>query len=140
MSQTLLSGGVGLTPMVAMLETIAEHHPGLSAYYIHGTHDRETHAMRDHVRGLAHSGNAVRVVDFRQTPMPGEAAGEDYDHAGIITDDRLVAKKPVGEADYYVCGPRPFLRAAVSGVSLAGVASERIHYEFFGPADELLAA
>ncbi len=136
----LLSGGVGLTPMVAMLETIAARHPALPTQYIHGTHDRETHAMRSHVRALAAQGSAIRVVDFHQTPLPGETAGVDYDHAGIITDDWLIANTPTGEADYYICGPRPFLRAAVSALSLAGVASDRIHYEFFGPADELLAA
>jgi len=136
----LLSGGVGLTPMVAMLEAIVGRHPDLATHYIHGTHDRETHAMRDHVRRLAGCGTAVRVTDFHQTPLTGELAGRDYDHAGVITDDWLVANTPVAEADYYICGPRPFLRAAVSALSLAGVPADRIHYEFFGPADELLAA
>lgn len=136
----LLSGGVGLTPMVAMLETIAARHKGVQTYYIHGTHDRETHAMRDHVRTIAANAAAIEVVDFHQTPLSGEVAGRDYDHAGIITDEWLIANTPVGAADFYICGPRPFLRAAVSALSLAGVASDRIHYEFFGPADELLAA
>ncbi|KKW90382.1 NO-inducible flavohemoprotein [Sphingobium chungbukense] len=136
----LLSGGVGLTPMVAMLETVAERHPGVAAHYIHGTHDRDTHAMRDHVRGLAKHRPSIKVTDFHQTPLADEQAGRDYDLAGLITDDWLIANTPVTEADYYICGPRPFLRAAVSALSLAGVPSDRIHYEFFGPADELLAA
>ncbi len=136
----LLSGGVGLTPMVAMLERIAAQHPDLPTWYIHGTHDRQTHAMRDHVRALAEGKSAITVVDFHQTPLADEVAGRDYDRQGIITDEWLVENTPVGEADYYLCGPRPFLRAAVSRLSLAGVPSDRIHYEFFGPADELLAA
>lgn len=136
----LLSGGVGLTPMVAMLETLVAQDNAGPVYYIHGTHDRETHAMRDHVRALAARGKAVRVTDFHQTPLAGEVAGRDYDIAGIITDEWLVSETPVAEADYYICGPRPFLRHAVSALSLAGVSSDRIHYEFFGPADELLAA
>ncbi|QZP09093.1 NO-inducible flavohemoprotein [Caenibius sp. WL] len=136
----LLSGGVGLTPMVAMLETLVAQDNAGPVYYIHGTHDRETHAMRDHVRALAARGKAVRVTDFHQTPLADEVAGRDYDIAGIITDEWLVSETPVAEADYYICGPRPFLRHAVSALSLAGVSSDRIHYEFFGPADELLAA
>lgn len=136
----LLSGGVGLTPMVAMLETIAEHYPDVPTYFIHGTHNRETHAMQGLVRALAKRAAAIQVTDFHQTPLPGEAAGQDYDHAGLITDEWLIANTPVGDADYYICGPRPFLRAAVSALSLAGVPSDHIHYEFFGPADELLAA
>lgn len=136
----LLSGGVGLTPMMAMLETLVAHHPGLPVHYVHGTHDRETHAMRDHTRALAAKGAAVSVTDFHQTPLSDEVEGRDYDHAGLITQDWLLANTPVAQADYYICGPRPFLRAAVSALSLSGVPSDRIHYEFFGPADELLAA
>ncbi|MBY8826416.1 NO-inducible flavohemoprotein [Sphingomonas colocasiae] len=136
----LLSGGVGLTPMVAMLEALVASDSQMPVHYIHGTHDRETHAMRDHVRALAMQGKVVRVTDFHQTPLDGEVEGRDYDHAGLITEAWLIANTPAGEADYFICGPRPFLRAAVSALSLAGVAAGRIHYEFFGPADELLAA
>lgn len=133
----LLSGGVGLTPTVAMLETIAARHPDVATHYVHGTHDRETHAMRDHVRAFADLPN-IAVTDFHQTPLADEVAGRDYDHAGLITEEWLLANTPVGEADYYICGPRPFLRAAVSMLSLHGAPMDQIHYEFFGPADELL--
>ncbi len=136
----LLSGGVGLTPMIAMLEALVAGGSAVPVHYIHGTHNRDTHAMRDLVDGLAGKAKAARVVNFHQTPLAGEIAGQDYDQAGIITDEWLVANTPVVEADYYICGPRPFLRHAVSGLSLAGVPAARIHYEFFGPADELLAA
>lgn len=136
----LLSGGVGLTPMVAMLEALVAQGSETPVHYVHGTHDRQTHALRDQVRGLAAQGKAVRVTDFHQSPLPDEVAGRDYDLAGIITDEWLIANTPVTQADYFICGPRPFLRHAVSALSLAGVPASRIHYEFFGPADELLAA
>ncbi|HEX7854824.1 MAG TPA: NO-inducible flavohemoprotein [Sphingobium sp.] len=135
----LLSGGVGLTPMVAILEALVASGGNSPIHYIHGTHDRDTHAMRNHVSAQAARGKNVTVVDFHQTPLEGEVLGADYDVAGIITDEWLVANTPVAEADYYICGPRPFLRHAVSTLSLVGVPAARIHYEFFGPADELLA-
>lgn len=136
----LLSGGVGLTPMVAMLEALVQKQADVPVHYIHGTHDRETHAMRDHVHDLAERAPDARVTDFHQTPHADEVAGRDYDRPGLITEEWLITNTPVTDADYYICGPRPFLRAAVSALALAGVASARIHYEFFGPADELLAA
>jgi len=136
----LLSGGVGLTPMVAMLEALVQNGAEVPVHYIHGTHDRDTHAMRDHVRAVASHGQSIAITDFHQTPLEDETEGSDYDVAGIITDEWLVASTPVAQADYYICGPRPFLRHAVSTLSLACVPSDRIHYEFFGPADELLAA
>ncbi len=49
----LLSGGVGLTPMISMIETIAADHPGLATHYVHGTMSSATHAMDNHVKSLA---------------------------------------------------------------------------------------
>ena len=136
----LLSGGVGLTPMVAMLETIAAKHKDAAVHYAHGTLDGSTHAMRDHVRALVDGLPHGKATIFYQQPRAEDVQGRDYDVAGLIDADWLLANTPVDDADFYLCGPRPFLRALVSALSLAGVEASRIHYEFFGPADELLAA
>jgi len=136
----LLSGGVGLTPMVAMLEEIAARHSDTFVHFAHGTLNGSTHAMGAHIRELiGRHGNGQATIFYEQ-PRAEDIAGRDYDHAGLISADWLKANTPVSEADYFLCGPRPFLRALVAALSLSGVASERIHYEFFGPADELLAA
>ena len=127
-------------PGVFMLEALVQSDAPVPVHYIHGTHDRDTHAMRAHVRALAKRRPQITVTDFHQTPLADEVAGRDYDHAGLITEEWLLANTPSEAADYYICGPRPFLRAAVAALSLAGVPADRIHYEFFGPADELLAA
>jgi len=58
----------------------------------------------------------------------------------MISGGWLATQTPVAEADYYLCGPRPFLRTLVADLKSAGVSTDRIHYEFFGPADEVLAA
>jgi nitric oxide dioxygenase len=136
----LLSGGVGLTPMVAMLETIAERHADLPVHYVHGSLDGTTHAMGAHIKALAARHPNIRVTTFYETPRGGDLAGRDYDRAGLIDAPWLTAETPIGSADYYLCGPRPFLRAFVPALSLAGAPSDSIHYEFFGPADDLLAA
>jgi nitric oxide dioxygenase len=136
----LLSGGVGLTPMMSMLETIASRYPDKPVHYVHGTLNGSTHAMKDRVRSLAEAHSNIRATIFYVEPRPEDRQGEDYDHEGLISVDWLRANTPLGEAGYYLCGPRPFLRAFVGGLALAGVRSNRIHYEFFGPADEILAA
>jgi nitric oxide dioxygenase len=136
----LLSGGVGLTPLMAMLEALVANDTDVPVHYVHGTHDRSTHAMRQHVRDLAADAANLKVSVFHQNPLEDETPGHDYDHSGIITEEWLTSETPVGQADYYICGPRPFLRASVTALSMSGVPADRIHYEFFGPADELLAA
>ena len=137
----LVSGGVGLTPMMSMLETIAERHPGLPAHYVHGTRDGATHAMGARARALAAGANgSIKVATFYERPRPEDRRSRGYDEKGLISIEWLNQNTPMMEADYFLCGPRPFLRSFVSGLAQAGVASGRIHYEFFGPADELLAA
>ena len=127
--------------MMSMLETIAERHRGLPVHYVHGTRDGTTHAMGAHARALAEwSGGDITVTTFYEKPRPEDRRGRDYDHEGLITVPWLTDNTPA-EAVYYLCGPRPFLRAFVGGLAHeAGVPSEHIRYEFFGPADEILAA
>jgi len=136
----LLSGGVGLTPMISMVETIAAKHARLEAHFVHGTTSSETHAMDDHVRNLSARHGNIRVATFYSDPLDRDAVGRTHDMDGFITAEWLRTNTPLLDADVYLCGPKPFLRVFVQALARAGVPSSRIHYEFFGPADELLAA
>ncbi|RJE89357.1 NO-inducible flavohemoprotein [Paracoccus onubensis] len=131
----LLSGGVGLTPMVSMLEEIADKHKALPAYFIHGTTDRHSHALAAHIRQLARRHGNTEIATFYERMEPADAAYEGY-----ISVDWLKSELPLNEADIFLCGPRPFLRHYVSSLIGANVSPDRIHYEFFGPTDEILAA
>lgn len=136
----LLSGGVGLTPMVSMVETIAARHPALETHYVHGALNSATHAMDRHVRNLAQKHGRICVATFYSAPAANDKAGDTHDHDGFITAEWLGRNTPMHEADIYVCGPKPFLRHIIGDLTRAGVARERIHFEFFGPADEDIAA
>ena len=133
----LLSGGVGLTPLLSMLETIAAEHPGLETHWVHGALDGAALAFGSRVAELAGRLPALRATTFLQSPRAGEAGRFE---PGRATPDWLRQNTPAGAADYYLCGPKPFLSDLVGGLAAAGVPADRIHCEFFGPADELLAA
>jgi nitric oxide dioxygenase len=135
----LISGGVGLTPMVSMLEAIVQAGHGRATWFIHGARNGRVHAMRDHIREKAQTGNVV-VRTYYQTPDASDVQGRDYDEAGLIDAEWIARNTPAREATYYLCGPRPFLRSFVSGLARNGIPLGHIRYEFFGPADELLAA
>ena len=135
----LLSGGVGLTPMVAMLEAIAANGNPRPVHYVHGAQDGRVHAMAEHVRALTARHPHMKAAVFYQAPQSGDEKGVHYHHDGFITLDWLAANTPIEDADYYICGPKPFLAAFVNGLVRAGVPNDRIHYEFFGPADDLAA-
>ncbi|RXD04792.1 NO-inducible flavohemoprotein [Sphingomonas sp. UV9] len=131
----LLSGGVGLTPMVSMMEMIAHAHSSARVWYVHGTASREAHALDAHIRELAELHGGTRVHTFYE--RRGEA---DDAEAGLVTIEWLKANTPFEEADFYLCGPRPFLRSFVPGLIEAGIPSDQVHYELFGPTDEAFAA
>lgn len=136
----LLSGGVGLTPMISMIETITADHPGLETHYIHGTLNSATHAMDSHVKSMARRHGRIAVVTFYSDPQQGDAPNATHDVTGYITADWLRANAPIDAADIYLCGPKPFLRGLISDLARVGVPPDRIHFELFGPTSEVLAA
>ena len=136
----LLSGGVGLTPMMSMLESIVRSGSGRPVWYVHGAENGRVHAMGAHARELAAQAPNVTVRTFYNVPGPSDVAGRDYDERGLISADQLARDIAMEDVTYYLCGPRPFLRAMIGGLARAGVPLGHIRYEFFGPADELLAA
>ncbi len=134
----LVSGGVGLTPMLSMLETLVETGADRPVWYVHGSISGRFHAMREHVRGLAARAPNIEVRTFYAVPEDGDRQGIDYDADGLITADWLARETPLTEATYYLCGPKPFLASLVHGLARHGVPAERVRFEFFGPADELV--
>jgi nitric oxide dioxygenase len=136
----LLSAGVGLTPMVSMIETIGANYPEVQAHYVHAALNSSTHAMDRHVRAIARNHGRISVATFYSEPASTDAAGLTHDYDGFISVDWLKHNTPFATGDFFLCGPKPFLKSLVTGLWKAGVDAERIHFEFFGPSDELLAA
>ena len=96
--------------------------------------------MDTHVRALKESCPGLHVATVYSHPMPQDVLGDTHSGEGYVPIEWLTRHTPLEEADIYVCGPKAFLRTYVTDLSMAGVQSSRIHYEFFGPADELMAA
>lgn len=137
----LLSGGVGLTPMISMLNHIVDQDSGRPVWFIHGVQNGDEHAFGAHVRGLAAAHGNVDAHIVYTEPGPGDVQGRDYDAEGFITIPMLeslglgqVEKK---DADFYLCGPPPFMKALFNALLGWGVDEARIYYEFFGPASVL---
>lgn len=134
----LLSGGVGQTPMVSMLEHTLHTRPGRSVWFVHAARSGRTHALRHQIAHIAASTPHVQTLTVYDQPTPEDRAGRDYDHRGRITREALAdicAAQP--ELEAYVCGPRGFMQAMLGSLRDLDVAPDRIHYEFFGPASAL---
>ena len=136
----LVSGGVGLTPMMSMLASIEAEMPERATWYVHGALNGRVHAMREIAATAAASTANIQVRTFYAEPEAQDQRGENYDEVGLITAEWLIANTPSDKASYYLCGPKPFLAALVNGLQRNGVPAERVRFEFFGPADELVEA
>jgi ferredoxin-NADP reductase len=137
----LVSGGVGITPMVAMAEHIVAEGKRTGSfrpvYFVHGTQNGRVHAFREHIRALAadHPHFVVHISYSR--PCEDDASASSYDAGGKISVDTLKRLLPFGDFEFYVCGPSGFMRAIYDGLTGMGISTSRIFYESFGPATVL---
>ncbi|QCB45846.1 2Fe-2S iron-sulfur cluster-binding protein [Hydrogenophaga sp. PAMC20947] len=132
----LLSGGVGLTPMVAMLHALAEQSDRRTVF-IHACDNGEVHALGDEVRTLAGLRSGIDAHVIYRFPTEADRAAARFQAEGVITRELLQRLLPLDDYEFYLCGPPPFMQAVFRLVRSLGVAKERIAYEFFGPATVL---
>jgi ferredoxin-NADP reductase/phenylpropionate dioxygenase-like ring-hydroxylating dioxygenase large terminal subunit len=132
----LISGGVGLTPMIAILNHLAARGDELKrkVHFIHGARNGSHHAFDQHVRTLARKHVNLSVHVCYSAPAEPDRLGENYDTAGHVTPELLKQLLPLTECDFYLCGPAPFMQSLYDGLIAAGVARGRIRYESFGGA------
>ncbi len=129
----LLSGGVGLTPVMAMAQRLAAEGKR-KTWFIHGCENGSAHAFKDETDALAASCALFKTAYVYRSPEPGNVAGKDYHSAGFVTADVLKDVLPMDRYQFYLCGPGPFMSAIYDTLSSLGVSDADIYYEFFGPA------
>ncbi|WP_066735935.1 NO-inducible flavohemoprotein [Cupriavidus sp. D384] len=128
----LISGGVGLTPMISMLKRAIQD-PDRQVVFVHGARNGAVHAMRDRLRETARTQPNFKLIVFYDSPLPDDVAGRDYDHAGFVEVGKIQPAIVLPDADYYICGPIPFMRVQHDALKQLGVREAHIHYEVFGP-------
>jgi ferredoxin-NADP reductase/ferredoxin len=130
----LISAGIGATPVLAMLQALAEEHSDREIWWLHGARSGRDHPFAAEARALlAELPNASAHV-FYSRPGPDDVEGRDYDSAGRLTASVLAALDPARDAESYLCGPTPFMDEISAGLAATGIEASRIHTEPFGPA------
>lgn len=127
----LVSAGVGVTPMVGMLHALSAAPRARPVWVLHGARDGAHHALKEEVDGLIARGGFARQV-FYSRPGPADRLGVDYDRAGRITAEDLLALRAGSEARYLICGPAGFLTTLRDGLEARGVPTDHILFESFG--------
>jgi ferredoxin-NADP reductase/predicted pyridoxine 5'-phosphate oxidase superfamily flavin-nucleotide-binding protein len=133
----LLAGGVGITPMLAMLRHVV--YEGLRTrgirptYLFQAAHAKQERAFGGELQQLVEAGGgAVRIVRVL-SDVDGAEQGTDYDAAGRIDMTLLSRVLPFNDYDFYLCGPPQFTQSLYDGLRSYNIADGRIHAEAFGP-------
>ena len=127
----LVSAGVGVTPVLAMLHALAAERSTRPVWWLHGARNRAEHAFAAEVARLLEGLPGVRSHVCYSRP-----AARDLDSAGVSAG-RLSAEVLGGlglpvDADVYLCGPELFMAEISGALAASGVAPSRIHTEHFG--------
>ncbi|MFF4431605.1 globin domain-containing protein [Streptomyces sp. NPDC001513] len=120
----LASAGIGCTPMLSMLEHLADTGHAAPVTVLHADRSPADHPLRADHRALTHKlAEASARFWYEEAAEPGDGEGR--------MDLTAVPVAPGAHA--YLCGPLPFMRAVREQLIAKGVPARDIHYEVFGP-------
>ncbi|WP_332909417.1 NO-inducible flavohemoprotein [Shimwellia pseudoproteus] len=126
---TLISAGVGQTPMLAMLDTLASSGHQGQVNWLHAAEDSASHAFADEV--AAQGATLAHFTSHLWYRQPDEQANAT--HRGLMDIAVLGEQLHNPEVQFWMCGPMAFMQMVAGQLTAAGVDAARVHYECFGP-------
>ena len=128
----LLSAGVGATPVMSMLHSLAAERSQREIWWIYGARNRVDHPFAEESRSLLKQLSRGRGYIVYSRPAATDQVGADFDAPGHI-DTALLERIGVPQgSDFYLCGPPSFLQNMRDGLRNWGVLAGNVHTEIFG--------
>jgi MOSC domain-containing protein YiiM/ferredoxin-NADP reductase len=127
----LLSAGIGVTPVLAMLYALAEAGSTQPIVWLHQARDGRHHAFSAEVRRLMLALPQARRYICYSRPGAHDTAPGDFDSAGHLALSVFETVRVPSDADVYVCGPPRFMTDMREALMAFGVARTGIHVELF---------
>ena len=128
----LLAGGIGLTPMLSMLNTIAYTRSTRETWLFYAVMNRDQHVMASHLKRMARENANINVVICYSDPTRDCVKGRDFHYRGFINRRLLQGLLPSHDCQFYMCGPPPMQNAVTKELQDWGVAEKDIKWESFG--------
>ncbi|MEH6713806.1 MAG: NO-inducible flavohemoprotein [Paraglaciecola polaris] len=129
----LISAGVGLTPMMSMLEAVVDSHPQTPIHFLHACENAQQHSFTQRVADLKKSTPELSAYSWYASQAPEQ----DNVFSGLMSLAPLAQKLPVNSGNFYICGPTGFMKFIKHQLLDLGVKDAQIHYEVFGPHSDL---
>lgn len=131
----LLAAGVGITPIMSILLTALEAMPQRQIIFIHASLNEGVQAFKPVVDELEKKYPNLKT--HHRYSDPGTRTGNAS--TGFVTAELIESLLPGRDADYFFCGPQPFMVNIYHGLLKWGIPASQVHFEFFGPRQELEA-
>ncbi|MFV0174662.1 NO-inducible flavohemoprotein [Empedobacter falsenii] len=130
--KVFISGGIGQTPLLSMLETLdLNEEAQQDVVWIHACRNKEVHAFADKIKNIQNNHPNVRKYQFYD--IVEESVADASVLKGHIDFTKIEDWKFDSDAEYYVCGPRPFIEKMIGDLKTNQVNEEQIFFEEFGP-------
>lgn len=123
----LLAGGIGVTPLLAMLYDEANKRKHLT--FVNAMQNSSMHPFKDEIASIC-SKNSFKNVSFYSNPLDTDIEGSNYNVKGFITKEWLENNVPLN-GYFYLCGPPVFMDILKKGLIELGVNEDRINFEKF---------
>jgi len=132
----LISGGVGITPTLAMLDVALQSKRPV--HFIHFTRNRAVHAFREAIAARQASHAQLQNFYVYDEYVAGADTADAPHATGRVNSEQLAKWLPPSrDVDAYFLGPKPFMRQMKKQLRELGVPEAQTRYEFFGPASAL---
>jgi ferredoxin-NADP reductase/MOSC domain-containing protein YiiM/ferredoxin len=125
----LISAGIGATPLLAMLQALAQEHSDREIWWLHGARNGREHSFAAEARTLLASLSNARSHVYYSHPGPNDLERRDFDSAGRLTASLLAELNPSPDAEAYLCGPAAFMDEISAGLAALGFDTSRIRTE-----------
>lgn len=133
----LLSAGIGITPVLAMLHALAAAHSTREVWWLYGARNGAEHPLARECEALLRRlPRSCRYIVYSHASA-AEPPGGSFDACGRLDADLLRRLRVPTEADFYLCGPPIFMQNLTQGLLSLGVPSSRLHSELFGARESL---
>src|SRR5262249_44280170 len=133
----LLSAGIGATPVLAMLHSLAAARSTRQVLWLHGARDRQHHPFGAEVRRLMHALPHARSYVCYSRPGSRDTKGDDFDVTGHLSRSVFDEVGVPRDADVYLCGPTRFMTEMKEALASLGVVPERIQVEIFNGSESM---
>jgi ferredoxin-NADP reductase len=130
----LIGGGIGLTPVLSMLNQIVESGSKRETWFFYGVRDSNEQVMKEHLEQIAQENENVHMCVCYSRPQETDVEGKDYQYAERVSVDLFKRILPSNNYDFYMCGPPPMMNTIVPALEEWKVPEKHIHFEAFGPA------